>query len=103
VQGAAAAAIFIICLAAHWLAYRTILDPGLRQPETERQQAALKRWAAFVVAFEVVIVASAVAYVLVSSRGAAGVLWILPPLAAVLGGALGLQLGVGRILRSLRG
>lgn len=103
VIGAVAAAIFIACLAVHWAGYRAILDRGLRQPGVEAQQAALKRWTAFVVVFEAVIVAGALAYVIVASRSGAGGLWILPPVAAVLGGAVGLQLGVGRIVRSLRG
>jgi hypothetical protein len=102
--GAVAAVAFGACVGAMGLAYRAILAPGLRRSEVEVRRRALARWIKTVGGFQVLLGLAIVAYLVgtaqsrVPAPGRA-----LPPLGAVLGNALALQLAVFRLTRALRG
>jgi len=85
------------------LIYRWILTPGLRQPAMEARRRALARWIVTVVAFQLVLAIAIVVYLVIAARSqtpAPG--RAIPPLGAVLGNALALQLAVVRLSRALR-
>ena len=85
------------------LVYRGILTPGLRQPGAEARRRALTRWIGAVVSFQVLLGAAVVAYLLLTAHAHWPALGrALPPLGAVLGNALTLQLAVVRLARTLR-
>jgi hypothetical protein len=85
------------------LAYRGILTPGLRQPDVEARRRALTRWIGAVVSFQLLLVAAIVVYLLLTAHARWPALGrALPPLGAVLGNALTLQLAIVRMARALR-
>ncbi|MDQ6744164.1 MAG: hypothetical protein M3Z97_14835 [Candidatus Dormibacteraeota bacterium] len=89
------------CLAVQYLGYSRLLLPGLRSPESGEKRRALKRWLLFVAAWQAVLVAGLVGYaLLLPPTRRIGPAWVVPPLAALLGTALPLQLAVVRIARS---
>jgi drug/metabolite transporter (DMT)-like permease len=101
--GAMAAVAFGICVAVMGLAYRGILAPGLRQPEMDARRRALTRWIGTVVGFQLLLGAAIVVYLIVTAWSHTPTLGrALPPLGAVLGNALTLQLAVVRLARALR-
>ena len=98
---AAGAALFLACLTVHYLAYARILRGGLRSADAAEQKRGLKRWAGFVIAWQAALVIGLAVYtVLVVRSRPQGLAWVAPPIAAILGTALPLQLAVGRILRA---
>ena len=102
--GAVAAAAFGASVAAMALAYRGILAPGLRRSEVEVRRRALGRWIKAVVGFQVLLGLAILAYLLGTAQGRLPALGrALPPLGAVLGNAMTLQLAVFRLTRALRG
>jgi len=85
------------------LASRSILAPGLREPDAETRRRALARWAGAVVGFQLLLGIAIVVYLVVAARTQTPALGrALPPLGAVLGNALALQLAVVRLVRALR-
>jgi hypothetical protein len=85
------------------LAYRAILTPGLRQPNGEARRRALTRWAGAVVGIQLLLVAAIAVYLLLTANAHWPALGrALPPLGAVLGNALTLQLAIVRLGRALR-
>jgi hypothetical protein len=98
---AAGAALFLVCLAIHYLAYSRILLKGLKSAIAEEQKRGLKRWAAFVIAWQALLLLALAVYTVQMARvRPQGLAWVVPPLAAIAGTVLPLQLAVGRILRS---
>jgi hypothetical protein len=101
---AAAAGAFAACVAVMGLVHRGILAAGLRQPEPEARRRALARWIGAVVGFQLLLCVAIVLYLLVTANSHAPALdRAIPPLGAVLGNALALQLGLVRLGRGLRG
>ena len=101
--GAEAAATFCACLGLMWLAYRSILAAGLRQPEVEVRRRAMVRWLMVVLGIQVLLGVCIVGYLVLTAGGGVPALGrALPPLGAVLGNALALQLAVFRLARALR-
>ncbi|HSR22965.1 MAG TPA: hypothetical protein VLW53_05415 [Candidatus Eisenbacteria bacterium] len=94
----AAAAVFVACLAVQFAGYDRILAAGLRDPEVDGRRRALKRWVVFAVAWQALVIAGVLAYALVVPR--AGLAWIAPPVAALLGTALPYQLAASRLIRA---
>jgi hypothetical protein len=81
-----------------------VLVPGLAVPHPAAQRQAVKRWVALAALLQALVVAAVVAYALARSRlGDGGLAWVAPPLAALIGTALPLQLAAFRILRTLSG
>jgi hypothetical protein len=80
--------------------YARLLLPGLRTADPSLKRQALKRWLIFVAAWQAVLVAALVVYAVWLPPSRRGLAWAAPPLAAVLGTALPLQLAVVRIARS---
>ena len=73
------------------------LDPALIRP-------AVSRWLKVVLAWQVVVVASAAGYTaLVESAHPVGFAWVAPAIAAIFGTALPLQVAVVAILKASRG
>jgi hypothetical protein len=98
---AAGAALFLVCLSVHYLAYSRILLKGLRSTDVGEQKRGLKRWAAFVIAWQAVLLLALALYTVQMARSRPhGLAWMVPPLAAIAGTLLPLQLAVGRILRA---
>jgi hypothetical protein len=88
----------VVCLTVQLAGYDRILAAGLRDPEVDVRRRALKRWVAFAVAWQVLVVGGVVGYALLVPR--AGVAWIAPPIAALLGTALPYQLAASRLIRA---
>ena len=66
------------------------------------RQRALKRWLLFALAFQALVFAGVLAYALVVTRSrGAGLAWVAPPIAALLGTALPYQLAATRLIRGL--
>jgi hypothetical protein len=98
---AAGAALFLVCLAVHYLAYSRILLKGLKSAVVDEQKRSLKRWAAFVIVWQALLLLALALYAIQIARsGPHGLDWLVPPLAAIAGTVLPLQLAVGRILRA---
>jgi hypothetical protein len=77
------------------------LLPGLRSAEADEKRRGLKRWLFFVAVWQAILIAGLVAYaLLLPPTRRIGPVWVAPPLAALLGTALPLQLAVVRIVRS---
>jgi hypothetical protein len=79
-----------------------VLAPGLRLVDVDLRRRALTRWVAAVLGIQVLVGLAIVAYLLLLPDVASGLARALPPLAGVLGNALGLQLAVFRLARALR-
>jgi hypothetical protein len=98
---AAGAALFLVCLAVQYLAYSRVLLKGLKSAVGDEQKRGLKRWAAFVIAWQALLLVGLAVYAVEIARERPhGLAWLLPPLAAIAGTLLPLQLAVGRILRA---
>jgi hypothetical protein len=100
----AAAAVFLGCLAVQYLGYERLLASGLRAPAIDARQRAMKRWLLFVVAWQSVVIVGVLAYIFAMTRPhrPPGLSWIAPPVAAMLGTALPLQLAAARLMRAGR-
>jgi len=101
--GALAAGAFCVSVGLMWLAYRSILVTGLCRPELELRRRAMTRWVVVVLGIQLLLGACIAAYLVLTTRAGVPALGrALPPLGAVLGNALALQLAVFRLARSLR-
>jgi len=97
---AVAGAVFVVCLGVQYLGYDRLLLRGLRSPEVRERRRALGRWLAFAVACEGLTIGAAVAYAVVLGRShPQGMAWALPPIAALVGISLPLQLAAARLAR----
>ncbi len=74
--------------------------PGLAQPEPARQRRTVIRWFSFNAGIWVLVVLGCIAYIAVFRTHANGYAWILPPVAALLGTGIPMQLSVMRIART---
>jgi hypothetical protein len=98
---AAGAVAFLLAGAAHWLLYARLLSPALTDDDLEARAHALKRWLAWAVGIQILVVVGAGLYVLMLVlRHQRGIAWVAPGLGAVIGTALPLQVVVSRLLRS---
>jgi hypothetical protein len=81
-----------------------MLRVPLRSGNFEQLRPALKRWIKVTGAWNLLVAAGCVIYfVLVSSRHGHALAWVAPPIGAVFGSALALQLVVTPIARAARG
>jgi hypothetical protein len=81
-----------------------MLRVPLRSRDFEQLRPALKRWIKVTGAWNLLVAAGCVVYFLaVGSRHGHAVAWIAPPIGAVFGSALALQLVVMPISRATRG
>jgi hypothetical protein len=93
--------VFIGCLAVELAGYSWLVG-GLRTPEPASRMRALKRWAVFAVAWQLVVFAGCVVYALALTRGhRPASLWIAPPIGALVGTAIPYQLVATRLIRGL--
>jgi hypothetical protein len=91
---------FLAAAAVQYLLYSRILRPGLRTPPEERRRALL-RWLAWAAAWQLAVLAAVAAYAIpLASSHPPGLAWIAPPVAAVVGTALPLQLAVASLARA---
>lgn len=80
-----------------------MLVRGLRAQAAEDRRAALKSWLTFAASWQVLVVVAVLLYLATSRRdGSSDLFWIAPPVAAVVGTALPLQLVAMRLLRAAR-
>jgi hypothetical protein len=80
-----------------------LLARPLRDADVEVARTAIKRWVKLAIVYQTVVVVLAGGYVaLVASGHPRGLAWTAPPLGAVVGTALPLQLAVMAILRLSR-
>lgn len=94
-------AAFLLCLGIQLGAYQRLLRPALRADEAGQRRRGLRRWVTFLVIFQVLVVAAGVAYALLAARvHQGGLAWVAPPLGAIVGTAIPLQLAVAGISRS---
>ncbi len=95
---------FVLCLAVQLGGCERILAAGLRSPDVETRGRALKRWVIFAVAWQGLVILGCFGYAFVMTRNhVAGIAWIAPPVAALLGTALPYQLVAMRLARTGRG
>ncbi|MGH7903758.1 MAG: hypothetical protein ACREPA_06485 [Candidatus Dormibacteraceae bacterium] len=81
--------------------WRRLLKPGLLSGDHTARRQALRRWALFVVAFEVALLALVVIYmVVVKSLHPAGYAWAALPVGALLGSTVPLQSAAIAITRA---
>jgi len=93
---------FVICVGVHWALYAT-MAPRLRQADLELRRAAILRWFQLLAAWEVLVLALAVAYFLAGRTAHPGVgAWVAPAVGAIVGNALPLQLAALAISRAAR-
>jgi hypothetical protein len=98
---AAAAVVFVGCLAVQFIGYDRILAAGLRDPGVAGRRRALKRWVIYAVTWQALVIAGVLLYAVVMTRAPrSGVAWVAPPLAALIGTALPYQLAAMRLLRA---
>jgi hypothetical protein len=100
---AAGVAAFTVCLALQLGLHLRVLVPGLGRPEPEAQSHAVRRWFKYAVVLQCVVVVAVVAYGVRFPRPNPIGAWGVPPLAALVGTALPLQMPAIRILRWLSG
>jgi len=95
--------VFIGCLTVQFLGYQRVLAAGLRSPDLGARRRALKRWLVFALAWQSLVLVAVLVYVLVVTRDHhAGLSWIAPPVAALIGTALPYQLAAMRLARAGR-
>ncbi len=93
----------VLCFAVHYAFWLRVLNRSLVSPDLDERRAGLKRWVAFAVAWQAVVLLAIVAYLFPVSRShPPGGLWIAPVLAAVVGTAVPLQVAMFRLMRALR-
>ncbi|HZU18957.1 MAG TPA: hypothetical protein VFD01_20460 [Candidatus Dormibacteraeota bacterium] len=101
---ALAGAVFVVCLGLQYLGYDRLLLRGLRSPELRERRRVLGRWLVFAVACEGLTIGAVIAYaVLVGRDHPQGMAWALPPIAALVGVSLPLQLAAARLARGALG
>ena len=96
---AVALAVFIGAAGIQLGLYLRLLRPALAAADMPRS----RRWLAAALGWQVVVLVASAAYVFGRSAShPAGLAWIAPALAALLGTALPMQLAVGAVLRAAR-
>ena len=94
-------ACFLISLGVQLGGYQRLLRPALRAPELAARGAGLKRWVIFLVSWQVLVLVGIAAYAIpIVASHPRGFAWAAPPLGAIMGTALPLQLAVSGIARS---
>ena len=101
----AGVAAFLVCLAVQLGGYYRLLQPALRASEAPQRRLGLRRWVAFLVVWQLLVIAAVVVYAVLAARSHPhGLAWAAPALGAIAGTAIPLQLAVAGISRSaLRG
>ena len=95
---------FLAAIAIEYGLYHRFLRDALAARDLTNLRPALKRWVKFTVAWQLVVVAGCVLYlVALASRHGRSVAWVAPPLGAAFGSALPLQFVAMAIVRSTRG
>jgi hypothetical protein len=84
--------------------YDRVLAAGLRAPEVDDRRRAMQRWLVYALVWQTLVIAGCFVYVIVMTRAGhpAGLAWIAPPIAALLGTALPYQLAASRLMRAVR-
>lgn len=97
----AGVAAFLVCLGVQLGGYQRLLRPALRAAEAGQRRLGLRRWVTFLVVFQLLVIGLVVAYALLAARAHPhGLAWAAPPLGAIVGTAIPLQLAVAGISRS---
>ena len=92
---------FVVSLGVQVGGYQRVLRPALRAGDLSVRAAGLKRWVIFLVTWQVLVLIAIAAYALPTfASHPAGFAWMAPPLGAIAGTALPLQLAVSGIARS---
>lgn len=100
---AAALGVFVLAAAIQLGLYLWLLRTALSSGDVERTRPAFIRWICVDVVWQGIVLAGAWMYVVTASgQHPSDLAWIAPPLAALLGTALPLQLVVGSTLRAAR-
>lgn len=94
---------FLVCAAVEYLLFSQMLVPGLARPEPAEKRRTVIRWFSFNAGVWVLVVAGCVVYITVLRHHSTGYAWIVPPLAALIGTGLPMQLSVMRIARTALG
>jgi len=80
-----------------------LLQAAIISRDPERIRAVLGRWIAALLIWQVLVLAACGVYIAILAPGRpAGLAWAAPPVAAVLGSALGLQWAVIALFRANR-
>ncbi len=100
---AAGLGIFVLASAIQLALYWRLLRPALGSGDVDRSRPAFVRWIVIDLSWQGIVLAGAGAYmILVTSGHPSGVAWIAPPVAALAGTALPLQLVAASALRAVR-
>jgi len=80
-----------------------LLAAGLRQTDVAARRRGLKRWVFFALIWQSIVIAGVFVYAFAVTRSQrAGLSWVAPPVAALIGTALPYQLAVTRLARAAR-
>ena len=79
-----------------------MLRTGLTSADFDERRRALRRWLTFAIAWQAAVVLLIVLYAVPLHSHPPDAYWAAPPLAAVVGTAVPLQVALVRIMRSLR-
>ncbi len=94
---------FAAALAVQFALYATMLQRQVRSGDLEQARPAVTRWIKTVLVYQTLVLVAAGGYVVViASSHPRGFAWVAPPLGAVVGTALPLQVAVATILRAAR-
>ena len=92
-----------MALAVQYALYARLLQGTLKSPASAQGRSAIVRWVKVMLAWQLLVLLAAGAYVVVmASNHARGAAWVAPSVGAVVGSALSLQLVVVSILRASR-
>lgn len=92
---------FLVTLGLQYEGWRRLLRTGIRSEDAAVRRRALRRWATFAAAFEVVLLALVVGYaVAIGGSHPSGFAWVVPPLGALLGSSVPLQTAAVAITRA---
>jgi hypothetical protein len=101
---ALAAAVFVLAGLLQLGLYLRLLRPSLKSADPELVRTGMVRWIKIDLVIQVAILAAAGAYIAVqTSNHVRGAGLVAPPVGAVLGSALPLQVVVAGMLRAIRG
>lgn len=97
----AGVAAFIVCLGVQLGGYYRLLGPALRASEPLQRRLGLRRWVAFLVVWQLLVIAAVALYAFLVTRAHPhGLAWAAPALGAIVGTAIPLQLAVAGISRA---
>jgi hypothetical protein len=100
---AAGLAVLLVAAAIQYGLFAWLLRPTLRSGNAAGSRPVFVRWILSALAFPAVVLIAAAAYmILVGRRHPQGLAWAAPPLAALVGTALPLQLVIASITRAAR-